>query len=80
MTTIDLPSGMTLPMGTRHAGLVRLTAGASLVHRLLAAATRALEARRLRTRALHCASPAIDEHGPRPFDGLHAGLPRALGD
>jgi len=80
MTTIELPSGMTLPTGTRHAGLDRLTAGASLATRLLAGVIRTLEARRIRALASTRDGLPTDERGTRWSNDPLAGLPRVLGD
>jgi len=80
MTTIELHSGMSLPTGTRHAGLDRLTAAASLAHRLLGQAIRAIEVRRARIHAVNPERHPSGARGPRPYDSLHAHLPRGLGD
>lgn len=80
MTTIELPSGMTLPRGTRHAGLARLSAGASLVRRLLVGAGRVLASRRTEAAAADRVARCADIPGARPRYDLYAGLPRGLGD
>lgn len=80
MTTIHLPSGMTLPAGTRHAGLDRLDAGAALVRAALDAAVRVLDARRARAEAIRRGIEMSATGRRQRYDSWHAGLPRSLGD
>jgi hypothetical protein len=80
MTTIRLPSGMTLPAGTRHAGLDRLSAGAALVGQLLDSTVRTIDARRARAAATRRGIEAGLAGRPQRYDAWQAGLPRGLGD
>jgi hypothetical protein len=71
---------MTLPAGTRHAGLDRMSAGLSLVRQVLHRTVRALDARRVREEAIRHGVEASAASQPQRYDSWHAGLPRSLGD